>query len=422
VVSVFQRALQPGPAGARITTETLAPVHEYVLLRLRDVDVPWAADSVDVELSAWGSAGPTDPRYERPADGDVTVAQVTHRFGPGSVKIGRQIVTAGAARFAHFDGLTLDARSEVSGGFGAGGTAYGGFTVLPYWSDRPGYAHLGASFDTLVDSPEAFEDPSRSGNTMVGGRLFGWYADLAELGLSLHDERTHSELGRRDAALDALATPTDELDLSLRTLLDLDTFRLSEALAAATVYPTDKLDVTLQYRRATPVLLMSRQSVLGVFAADKFDEFGTHARYRATQRLAFDGSSHVELFREADAGVRASVSATAIPDPLRQVTIQVGVTRVVVPENGYFALRLSGRYRPWQRLSLVGEQYVYVYDAAILGRATSAVESLNAQYSLLEGLELLVGGSAFQTPYASNDTQALVKLEYRVDRLQGAQP
>lgn len=422
VFAVFRRALQPGPAGARITTETLAPAHEYVALRVRDVDAPWAADSVDIELSAWGAAGTSDPRLERRFDGDVTIAQVTHRYGPGTLKLGRQLMTAGAARFAHFDGLAAEGRWAITERSGAGGTAYGGFTVLPLWSDRPEYAQLGAAFDTLVDSPEAFEDPKRSGNTVAGGRLFGWYQDLAELGLSLHEARENSELGRRDAALDALVTPIEQLDLVARTLVDLDSLRLSEAHGSATVYPTARLDATAQYRRVRPTLLMSRQSVLSVFAVDAFDELGAEARYRATERLTFSAGGYVELFRDADLGLRAAARTQAIPDPARRVALSVELTRVAAPNNGYVAARLSARYRPFERLGVVGEEYLYVYDEPILGRSTSSVESLNAEVAMHDDLGLLVGGSAFQTPYASSELQALVRLVYEVDRVRGGEP
>src|SRR5512142_2041920 len=99
-IPLFQRALLPGPAGSIITPETVLPVYDYLMIRVLDADVPWAKNSLDMELSLWGSGTFVGTRERnRTFDGDVSVANVTQRFGLNYVKLGRQYVTEGAARF-----------------------------------------------------------------------------------------------------------------------------------------------------------------------------------------------------------------------------------------------------------------------------------------------------------------------------------
>ena len=52
---LFRRALLPGPRGAVVRTETIAPLHQYLLLKVSDLDTLQAAlcaDRVGKELRA----------------------------------------------------------------------------------------------------------------------------------------------------------------------------------------------------------------------------------------------------------------------------------------------------------------------------------------------------------------------------------
>ena len=51
---LFRRAALPGTAGAIISTDTLLPVRETVLLRAQDLYTPVGRDSADFEVSGWG--------------------------------------------------------------------------------------------------------------------------------------------------------------------------------------------------------------------------------------------------------------------------------------------------------------------------------------------------------------------------------
>jgi hypothetical protein len=333
------------------------------------------------------------------------------------LRFGRQFVTEGAARYSHLDGLYGTVRSA----FGLGASAYTGFTVLPRWSDRPGYDQLGSAFDTLVSTPDALPDPKRGGNWMAGGRVYYSHADLGEVGLSYHEQREDGGLGRRDAALDAELGAMRDVDLSVRGLLDLDSMRLADAFAGLAVYPTRQIDLSTEYRRVVPTLLVSRQSVFSVFMTDRFDEYGAELRYRPSRRITLGGASYVELFGQTDPGFRASLRSSVVADENRTLTLAAEYTRVLAGQNGYHALRLSARYRPVLPLAVVGEQYQYLYDRAIHHATTSSVEALSAEYSATRKLRLMLGGSVYHTPYAARDIQALVRLAYEFDTTGHAQ-
>jgi hypothetical protein len=411
VVPVFRRALLPGPGGALIRTETYAAAHEYLQLRLRDLDAPWGRDSVDTELSLWSAVQFTDAQPARPFEGDISVANVTARAGPGMLRLGRQFVTEGAARYSHMDGLYGTVRS----GFGLGGSAYAGFTVLPRWSDRPGYYQLGSAFDTLVSTPDALPDPKRSGNWMAGGRVYYSRANVGEVGLSYHEQREDGGLGRRDAALDAELGAMRDVDLSVRGLLDLDSMRLADAFAGLAMYPAPQIDLSVEYRRVVPTLLISRQSVFSVFMTDLFDEYGGELRYRPSRRITLGGAGYLELFGYTDPGFRASLRSSIAADEHGALTLAAEYTRVLAGQNGYHAARLSARYRPILPLAFVGEQYLYLYDRSINAATASSVEALSAEYTATRDLRLMLAGSVYHTPYAARDIQALVRLSYELD-------
>lgn len=189
---LFRRALLPGPNGSLVSTDTVAPLHEYVSLRATDLDTAWRKDSLDFELAAWGRAWFGPRNAERPFEGDVQTANVHYRHGPVSLRLGRQVVAGGAARFARFDGLGVEA--ELGAGITA--RAYGGFTALPRWNQRPYYDHLGAASDSLLRDSEALEAAPRHKYWLAGARL-GWASAERRAGLSFHEQRERSGLSQR---------------------------------------------------------------------------------------------------------------------------------------------------------------------------------------------------------------------------------
>jgi hypothetical protein len=417
---LFRRAALPGPGGALVSTLLSAPIHQSVALRVDDVDVPWQADSVDVELSAWGSVNPGEPGDERRVDGDVTLALVRHRLGPVRLTLGRQLEVGGAARMCRFDGLAVGVESP----FGLGAEAYGGFAVLPLWNARPGYQLLGSAADGLLRTPAAIEQPNRAGAWLAGGRVHYVYPGLLEAGASFHEQRANGELDRRNLGIDAHLEPVEWLDASGQVVLDVDSWQPSDARGALDLRPVEGLRVSAEYLHTVPALFLSRQSVLSVFSTDPFHEMGGSASFEPVGWLELQAGGYAELFAaDWSTGMRLQGSARFAPFESELLVLRAGYGRVSEPENGYHSLRLSAGVRPIAPLLLAAESYLYVYDSPVrhtygavpLDSKLSWLGAASGEWSFVEWGAALLGGSLGITPYAKLDAQALARLRLDFD-------
>ncbi len=418
---LFQRALLPGPSGSLVSPQatTTLPIYDYMMFRVVDADMPWAKNSADMELSLWGAGTLVgSSNGQRTYDGDVSVAAVTQRYRLSYVKIGRQYVTEGAARFAHLDGVSAGVRSRL--GFDVSG--YAGWTVLPRWDNRPNYQHLGAAGDSLITSADQLPRSERSGNWMMGGRVGYTASRIGGIGLSIHEQREDHALGRRDAALDLHFFPGVAVDASGRALMDLDSRSLADAFLGVGFHPSRDWDIATEYRRIVPTLLMSRQSVLSVFAVDRFDEVGGELRYHVTPRILLFGGSFVEWLQGEGVGSRTRGGAKIYPDDAHRLLVQFSYTRVVEPENGYHGTRISVVYRLLNPVTLSAEQYTYFYDVAIRGMRTSSVQVATTSWRFQRQWEMMLGGSLFHSPYAALDAQAMLRLAYTYGSALGGEP
>ncbi|RLB59618.1 MAG: hypothetical protein DRI90_15170 [Deltaproteobacteria bacterium] len=408
---LFQRAMLPGPNGALVESEIAVPLYEYASLRITDIDVPWQADSVDLELSAWGNVelGEQDSEYRR-VDGDLTVANLRHRVGPAQVTLGRQHYAGGAARFVRFDGLAVGLRAPL--GFGV--RAYGGYTVLPRWSMTSGYHLLGSVADTLVSSPDRLPDPSREDYWLAGWRVHYRLTDMGEIGVSMHEQHEASALGRRDMGADLRLTPIDELALTGQALVDADSRSPSDIRAAADVIPLDDLTVAAEYRYTVPALFLSRQSVLSVFSSDAFNEIGGSLSYLVLKRLKLGAHGYADLFDDGSNGWRTNGRARLAIGPADQLVLRLGYTRYTGPINGYHALRGAAGYQIMEPLRLTAESYGYFYDEPIRGSSAAWVGALNGEWSFSQRWATLLGGSVAITPYAEVDAQLLARLRVQL--------
>lgn len=408
--ALFRRALLPGANGALVTTDTNLPIRQYVLLRARDVDTPWAKDSLDTELSAWGNWTLGDTGPERRLDGDVQVANVGYRQGPLSLRLGRQHVAGGAARYARFDG----ASAEADLGAGLDARVYGGFTVLPRWNERPGYHYLGAAVDSDLRNPRALPPSDRGGHHLVGGRL-GYRVDRFSAGLSLHDQWEHGGLTRFDLGGDTRFDFTDATRVGVNALLDLDATRFADLRLFFDWAAARPLDVSLEYLHTEPALLLSRQSVLAVFSTDSYDEMGGTATVRATRLLSVEASGFAQIYDSGRPGARTETAVRVVTDRSRSTTLRLAYARIQAPVNGYHSLRTSLTKRIVERLSGTLEAYGYFYDEAISGVRTSTVYAGTLTFEATRGLSVLLGTSVARSPYAALDAQGQLRLSWNFD-------
>jgi hypothetical protein len=417
VVRLFQYASLPGRPGALTERSFAAPIYHYATLRVTDLDVPWQVDSVDIELSSWGSLEMGEHGDRQRVDGDVSLANVRHRFGPAFVVLGRQVRTGGAARFTRFDGLTAGVRAP----FGLGADGYGGFAVLPRWSARPGYHLLGSAADTLLRSPEALPEPSREDHWLVGGRAYYTLTDVGEIGASFHEQRELGELGRRTLGVDLQASPHEMVDASALANVDLDALDLADLRAAVDVYPIERLSLAAEFQHAVPALYLSRQSVLSVFSTDAFDEVGGSATFAPVEALELSAGGYLDVFADGATGMRIVSRVRLTPLPSDRLVIIAGYRRVDEPESGYHGLRGAVGYRIVDPLTLTGETQLYLYDDPVRNpRAQPApqtrfswVNGVYGDWAWAPGWSTLVGGSLASTPYAAFDARATARL--RVD-------
>lgn len=405
-VQLFERAAFFGPTGALVRQETHAPIHESAVLRVDDVDVPWRNDSLDVELGAFGTVDPGETSPVRHVDGDVSIASVRHRFGPGYVTLGRQLRVGGAARFSRFDGAAAGIRTPV----GIALDAYGGLRVLPRWDQRPGYQLLGSVADSLVRDPDAVAPPSRGEEWLAGGRLSYRRPRLGEAGVSFHEERSGGGLGRRELALDLDTALSEAVAARAIGLLDIDSLRVSEARVAVDFVPARTVDVDIEAQHTTPSLLLSRQSVLSVFSTDAFDEAGGVVSWRPIRLLTLSGAAYVDFFEDSRRGGRGHGEVRLTPPGWSGFGVGLRYGRVVETVNGYTVLRAAAWASPMQRINVRAETWAYLYDQPIDDISTAVVGAGTVGYRFSPAVAVDVGGSVARSPFSLLDAQALARL------------
>ncbi len=402
---LFRRALLPGPDGALVETDTVVPVHEYLLLSVRDLDTPLREDSLDIELAAWSRVSFADVGFEGRSEGDLQVANLRYRAPNFALRLGRQLATGGAARYSRFDGVSIAA---ALGALEA--EAYGGFTVLPRFDGRPGYHQLGAAADNLLRDPDALPEAQRSGNWLGGGRL-GLASSRANAALSFHEQHQDAGLERRSLGVDARARALDSVSVGGNALLELDARRFQDARAFVDATPTPALDFSLGYLHAEPALFLSRQSVLSVFSTDAYDELGGSAAVHVTERLAFEADASLQIYDESRRGARSELGVRVLPGSGGRTVVRLAYARVLAVENGYHSLRTALSRKLTPRLSTTLEAYAYLYDEPIRGRTSSEVYAGTLGYRFSSEASVLWGASLAQSPYAELDAQTLVRLE-----------
>jgi hypothetical protein len=407
-LQLFQRALQPGANGAIVTTDTAAPLTEYLSARADAIDAPWQKDGVDLQFAAWGQLWPTSSDYERPFDGDVQSANVRLRLGDVSLRLGRQQEAGGAARFARFDGAALGARIARGLDF----SAYGGAAVLPRWNNRPGYHQLGKAEDDLVQYGE--HDLDRTEHWLAGAKLA--YREEGYTGaLSFHEQHESGGVSHRTLGLDLGGQLAKPAWLGAKALFEVEGQRWAELRAWLDLEPHPLVHASIEGLRIEPGAFLSRQSVLSVFSTSGYEEVGTFVSVDARTWLRLEGSGFLEFYDEGRPGARGEAAARFAWSKRSPGFARLGYTRVMIGENGYNALRASVSSPLVRRLAGTLEAYAYFYDQPIQGYSTSSVYAGTLSYQALDQLSLLWGASLARSPYASLDAQTLLRASYTFD-------
>lgn len=407
---LFQSALLPGSYGAVVRRDTALPVYQYVLLEARDQNIARQQTGLDMELAAWSRAELGSTTAQAPLDGDVQTANVGYHRGPLVLRLGRQHVAGGAARYSRFDGLLVNA--QLGGDFE--GQAYVGLTVLPRW-DRPSYTYLGAAADSDLKNPALSSGTRERRDYWLGGARLGWGTRNVRAGLSFHEQHESGGLSRRTLTLDETMDLPGAVSAGASASAELEAERISEARIWLDAAATPTLDLSLEWLHTEPALFLSRQSVLSVFSADDYDEGGTRAALRASERITIEGGAWLELYTGSRPGARSELALRVIADRSGSTFVRLAYARVLTPDNGYHTLRSSLTRRIMARLSGTLEAYAYLYDRAIRTYRTSTVYSGTLEYRPIPALGLLWGASLVRSPYASLDAQTQLRVAYDFD-------
>jgi hypothetical protein len=402
----FRRALLPGPNGALVSTRTIVPARQSVSLRARELGSAEQTGRWDAELAGWSAVWLGEISPERRADGDVQVASVGYRRGPVALRLGRQHVTGGAARFSRFDGLELElgvAEFELG--------VYGGFTVLPRWDQRPGYHYLGAAIDAELRDPEALEEPDRA-SRWLGGVRAGFSRGRTHAHASFHEQRAELGVVRRNLGADFRSELPGQVGVGATGLFELDSRQLADTRLFGDWLPLPELGVSLDYEHVRPALLLPRDSVMSVFGSEAYDRAGARLDVRPHRALSFEGEGSLQLFESGDPGARAGVAARLSASG---AVVRLAYSRLVAPENGYHSLRASLSGALLQALFGTLESYAFLYDEAIAGRTTSTVYAGTLSYRSNSAFGTLLGASLAQSPYARFDAQARAAFTYDFD-------
>jgi hypothetical protein len=408
---LFRQALLPGAYGTVVGDETVLPVYQYVQLEARDSNIARRQTGFDMEAAAWWRTELGSAAGEPPLDSDVQTANVGYHHGPVTLRFGRQHVAGGAARYARFDGVAVDA--DLGAGFDA--TAYGGLTVLPRWNARRTFTYLGAAADSDLKDPAWSSDTRERSAYSLGGARLGWTAPDVHAGISFHEQHEAGGLSRRTLALDATSQLSPIISVGASASAELEAERISEARAWIDAAPTKQLNLSLEWLHAEPALFLSRQSVLSVFSADAYDEGGARAVERASDRVTLEGGAWLELYTGSRPGARGELALRTLVDTAGATLIRVAYARVLTPDNGYHSLRSTLTRRILRRLSGTLEAYAYLYDQAIHAYRTSTVYSETLEYRPTGAIGLLWGASLVRSPYANLDLQTELRVAYDFD-------
>jgi len=414
----FQRALTPGPGGAIVTTDTLAPFHEAVSLAADRVDSPIGKDTLDLQFAAYGQVWAGQPEGLPLSTWDIASAFLTQRMGPLAVSLGRQPIVGGAARYRRLDGVTLRGKTE----FGVYATAYGGLTVLPRWDQWYGTHTLGDAYEQWSSAPDSIITPVRSENWM-GGMNVGWADErIGSLGVSFHHQAENQSIADQSMGVGLRLGSWSPVGLVADAIYSLAQASWSDVRLVAdyALAKSEKRSVGLGLRgellHTLPSALLSQASVLSVFSFEQVTEAGGELDVQLPLGLRVGLGAFGQDYGEGSPGARLRANVQLVTGEREQTLLRLVLSRVALEANAYTQIRLAGRFPLWSRLTAYADVYQYFYDQPIKDHDTSTFAAAHLGYAAGKYWSARLGGSASQSPTAALDLQAMAQLTLEIDR------
>lgn len=366
---------------------TTIPVYELVSVRAGDFHLR-GVDDLNVLVSGWGGLSLNEPIDGRRGLGDLDVAFAEAKVLRRRValRLGRQLLMAGAGRNLAFDGL--------------------GVTVMPVrWAGLSAQAGVPVTPRFAVDR----------GDTLVAGRAFVKPSFDTEAGLSFLQVMDDSQVARRDVAIDARVARVQSLPLSLSAfaLVSLPERRLAEGNLAATWQLGRLFEVTGDYRRTAPDLFLPRNSIFSVFSQESRDEAGAYVYWKIVPRLKLQGDYHV-VVDATGTGQDGSLKATGTLGADGRHAVGLESRKLALPHTGFTLARAFAILRVTPRLVGTADASAFFFDADVNGQRQSFVGAATLAYDFRPEWRALVTGIGSVTPFAERRFEGMAKIVYQL--------
>jgi hypothetical protein len=388
---------------------TVAPLYEILSVSARDINTGFT-DDFRLVLSTWGSWDLAHRRWDAGVPGkltgDVTTGYVQAKFAHQAItlRVGRTMIATGVARMIQIDGGQLLVAVPVSV-LTLSASGYAGVPTSQRFQGRTGLVSWNPVAGTLA----------YGGRVAVGYPIAGVPGRGLEIGASANMVQEHSDPVRQEVGGDLRLQPFSSTDLALAGFGSYSLYdrRWAEASAALSMSPTARFHVTADWRFVEPSLLLARNSILSVFTASTWTEYGVGGRYDLGRGLHAGLDLHLRSEPGKDYGSKYLGSDVAGRMDWERSDTAAGIelSNLNSFENGYFGVRLYGR-RDLGKIVLTGDVLGQYFRADVNGQKAALTGTVTAGYKLPHDFTALIAGSAGMTPYLEQTFNLMVKLAY----------
>jgi hypothetical protein len=248
--------------------------------------------------------------------GDVMIVAVRARTpdGYGEVRVGRILVTAGALRPLHLDGVDAIARTP--------------------W---------GTSLELFGGMPVVADFQPRDYDWSVGGRVAQRLGSYGTAGLSYVQTRDTGAVAYEELGVDASVTPLRWLDAAFTGALDAQSLRLSDARVALSAR-SKSLRLELFAVRRSPSHLLPATSLFSTLGDVPSQRVGGSVFWHAAPRLDVLGEGAVESLG-GELGGTGMLRTTLRLDDRGDGALGLEARRQSVPSASWTGVRATARVR-----------------------------------------------------------------------------
>ena len=310
--------------------------------------------------------------------------------GWGRARVGRFILSTGAVRPVHIDGLSAQARSTS-------GTAlelFGGLPVVPELGER--------DFDWLL-----------------GGRISQWLWDERfGLGLSYLQRREGGALDDAEVGADLSVHPLPWLSLHGIASYDLVYYGLSEARISVQAL-SETTDVRLFAAQRVAARLLPATSLFSVISDAPSRQLGGELHYRAFPRLGFGATLAYEAVDQRLGYRLAARARLRFSDPGQAGgELRIEANRRTYGQDGYTGAALITRFPLTPALNCNANLELAAPDEARGRGALWPWARVGASYHISERLMVAASLGARSSPEAVHELEGLLRVRFAERGLQ----